>query len=339
LKGAIDVEELKGEILREKDNTVVIKLNKMCKIGKIFYKDNLKDTDRFLMNFENSNKVEFTDPNPNNRTFYKITCGNEEIVLAERIVPLKNFSNFRDLGGYKTKDDKTVKWGLFYRSEDLSNLKDDDLKYFESLGIKYVLDYRSEDEVSRNPDVQVRLVKNINIPGMNIKGNDNLDMTSYVEQVLQVNEVNINPEELLKEAYKTMPLDNPAYKELFNIFKNPENTAILQHCTAGKDRTGVGSALILLALNVDEDIVIKDYLESNNNRKSFTKNIMETYKDFMKDEKVKKMIEGVLGVDEMFIKSSLNSIKNKYGTYEEYFKNEYGLDKHELDRLRKLYLY
>ncbi|MGL5640951.1 MAG: tyrosine-protein phosphatase, partial [Paraclostridium sp.] len=327
------------EIFRGKDNDITIKLNKICKIGKIFYKDNLEDTDRFLMNFENSNEVGFLDPNPNNRTFYKIICGNEEIILAERVVPLKNFSNFRDLGGYKTKDGRTVKWGLFYRSEDLSNLKDNDLKYFESLGIKYVLDYRSEDEVSRNPDVQVKLVKNINIPGMNIKGNDNLDMTTYVEQILQGSTMDINPEDLLREAYKTMPLDNPAYKELFKIFRNPENTAILQHCTAGKDRTGVGSALILLALNVDEETIIKDYLESNDNRKSFTKNIMETYKDYMKDEKVKKMIEGILGVDETLIKSSLNSIKNKYGTYEDYFKNEYELDEDELDKLRNEYLY
>ncbi|MEG1131990.1 MAG: tyrosine-protein phosphatase [Romboutsia sp.] len=333
------MEELTGEIFRGKDNDITIKLNKICKIGKIFYKDNLEDTDRFLMDFENSNEVGFLDPNPNNRTFYKIICGNEEITLAERVVPLKNFSNFRDLGGYKTKDGRAVKWGLFYRSEDLSNLKDNDLKYFESLGIKYVLDYRSEDEVSRNPDVQVKLVKNINIPGMNIKGNDNLDMTTYVEQILQGSTMDINPEDLLREAYKIMPLDNPAYKELFKLFRNPENTAILQHCTAGKDRTGVGSALILLALNVDEETIIKDYLESNDNRKSFTKNIMETYKDYMKDEKVKKMIEGILGVDETLIKSSLNSIKNKYGTYEDYFKNEYELDEDELDKLRNKYLY
>lgn len=333
------MEELTGEIFRGKDNDITIKLNKICKIGKIFYKDNLEDTDRFLMNFENSNEVGFLDPNPNNRTFYKIICGNDEITLAERVVPLKNFSNFRDLGGYKTKDGRTVKWGLFYRSEDLSNLKDNDLKYFESLGIKYVLDYRSEDEVSRNPDVQVKLVKNINIPGMNIKGNDNLDMTTYVEQILQGSTMDINPEDLLREAYKTMPLDNPAYKELFKLFRNPEDTAILQHCTAGKDRTGVGSALILLALNVDEETIIKDYLESNNNRKNFTKNIIETYKDYMKDEKVKKMIEGILGVDETLIKSSLNSIKNKYGTYEDYFKNEYELDEDELDKLRNEYLY
>lgn len=333
------MEALKGEIIREKDNKIIIQLNNIVESGKVFYKDNLKNTDTFLMDFTNSNKIEFTDPNPKNRTFYKVTSKNEEIILAERVVPLKDFSNFRDLGGYETKDGRFVKWGLFYRSEDLSQLKDDDLKYFESLGIKYVLDYRSKDEVLKNPDVQVKSVEDINISGMNINGNDNLDMTTYVEGILSGNKTDINPEELLRQGYETMPLDNPAYKELFNLFKNPDNTAILQHCSAGKDRTGVGSALILLALNVDEKIVIKDYLESNNNREKLNKKIMEACKDYIKDEETKKMIEGILGVKESFIEASLNSIKNKYTTYEEYFKVEYGLDKSELDKLRQSYLY
>lgn len=49
-----------------------------------------------------------------------------------------------------------IKQGLFYHSEDLSNLKNDDLKYFDTLGIKYVLDYRSKEKVLENPDIQVK---------------------------------------------------------------------------------------------------------------------------------------------------------------------------------------
>ncbi|CEQ17962.1 tyrosine-protein phosphatase [Paraclostridium sordellii] len=332
------MENLKGEIIRENEDDIVIHLNHICKSGKIFYKDNLDSKDICLMDFINTDIIKFKDPKPENRTFYKVVSGDEEITLAERIVPLKNFSNFRDLGGYETKDGRNVKWGLFYRSEDLSNLKGEDLKYFESLGIKYVLDYRSSDEVLKNPDVEVKSVKNINISGMNLGGNDNLDMTTYVEGILSGNKIDINPEELLKQAYKNMPLDNPAYKELFKLFKNPKNTAILQHCTAGKDRTGVGAALILLALNVDEETVIKDYLESNDNREGLNKKIMEACKDYIKDEKTKQMIEGILGVKESFIKASLNSIKEKYRTYEEYFEAEYDLGKEELNKLRDTYL-
>ncbi|ELC8442725.1 tyrosine-protein phosphatase [Clostridium perfringens] len=333
------MEKLNGYVERVNNNKILIKLNRVCKNIKVFYRDALDKKETFLMDFSNTDSLEFEDPKPLNRTFYRIEADGEEIVVAERILPLKNFSNFRDLGGYETQDGRNVKWGLFYRSEDLSDLKGDDLKYFESLGIKYVLDYRSKEEVLNNPDVQIDLVKNINISGMNLKGNDNLDMTGYIKDILSGGKMTISPEELLKEGYEMMPLNNPAYKELFTLFKEPKNMAILQHCTAGKDRTGIGSALVLLALNVPEEIVIQDYLESNKTRKAFNDKVMSAFKDYIKDEKLKSSIEGMLGVDKSLINSSLDTIKNKYGTYERYFEEEYGLDCNKLKELRDAYLY
>ncbi|SHE84992.1 tyrosine-protein phosphatase [Clostridium fallax] len=119
-------------------------------------------------------------------------------MIAERIVPLKKFHNFRNLGRYKTRDGRKVKWGLFYRSEDLSKLKDDDLKYFKTLGIKYILDYRSKEEKERFQDFKLNDIKNINISAMT-----NLDV------------------------YKIMPINNKDFKELMKLFKNPKDTAIL----------------------------------------------------------------------------------------------------------------
>lgn len=333
------MERLNGYVERVDNNRILIKLNRVCQNIKVFYMDALDKKETFLMDFNNTDSLEFEDPKPLNRTFYKIEADGEEIIVAERVLPLKNFSNFRDLGGYETKDGRNVKWGLFYRSEDLSALKEEDLEYFKSLGIKYVLDYRSKEEVLSNPDVQVDSVKNINISGMNLKGNDNLDMTGYVKELLSGEKMTISPEQLLKEGYEMMPFNNPAYQELFTLFKNPDNMSILQHCTAGKDRTGVGSALVLLALNVPEKTVIQDYMESNKNRKEFNDKVIATFKDYIKDEKLKASIQGMLGVDESLINSSLNTIKNKYGTYEKYFEEEYGLDCNKLKELRDAYLY
>lgn len=333
------MERLNGYVERVDNNKILIKLNRVCKNIKIFYRDALDKKENFLMDFNNTDSLEFEDPKPLNRTFYRVEAEGEEIIVAERVLPLKNFSNFRDLGGYETQDGRNVKWGLFYRSEDLSDLKGDDLKYFESLGIKYVLDYRSKEEIANAPDVQVNSVENINISGMNLKGNDNLDMTVYVKKLLSGEKMTISPEDLLKKGYEMMPLDNPAYKELFTLFKDPKNTAILQHCTAGKDRTGVGSALVLLALNVPEEIVIQDYLESNKTRKAFNDKVMGAIKGYIKDENLKLNIEGILGVNKSLINASLNSIKNKYVTYEKYFEEEYGLDSNKLKELRYAYLY
>lgn len=333
------MKKLDGNIIRDDKGKIIIKLNRKCNNVEVYYGSKLNGNEKFLKDFKNTDEISFIDPDPDNRTFYKIKDDDSEIILAERIVPLKNFSNFRDLGGYYTKDGRKVKWGLFYRSEDLFNLKGSDLEYFKTLGIKYVLDYRSKEEAEKNPDVEVEAIKNINISAMSNLGNDNLDMASYVEGILKGNKMTITPEELLIEGYKSMPLNNPAFKELFNLFKNPENTAILQHCTAGKDRTGIGSALILLALNVPEETVILDYLESNNNRKVSNEKVIAVCRPYIKDEKTKKLIEGILGVNREFIEESLKIIKAKYDSYDEYFEKEYGLDKDILNKLRDHYLY
>ena len=69
-----------------------------------------------------------------------------------RKLPFTGAHNFRDLGGYKTSDGKTVKWGKVYRSDNLHSLTDEDVKYMERLNIKSVVDFRSDEEREDEPD-------------------------------------------------------------------------------------------------------------------------------------------------------------------------------------------
>ncbi len=93
--------------------------------------------------------------------------------------------------------------------------------------------------------------------------NQNLNMESYLKGILSKDSNQELPEKILMDGYSEMPLNNLAFKELINIIENPKNLAVLQHCTSGKDRTGLGSALILLLLGVPEEKVIEDYMLSN----------------------------------------------------------------------------
>ncbi|MGL4655842.1 MAG: tyrosine-protein phosphatase, partial [Sarcina sp.] len=124
---------------------------------------------------------------------------------------------------------------------------------------------------------------------------------------------------------------------LINVFKDYNNRAILQHCTAGKDRTGLGSALLLLILGVDEDTIINDYMKSNDYRKEANKNILSLYEDKLPKEAMQ-IFRDILGVEKDFIEASLDEMKKKYGSYENYFLKEYGLDKEDMDRIRDNYL-
>lgn len=195
------MENLKGILKRNNDGFINIKLDREVE-GKIFYKKTVNDKEKFLIDFK-SNEVGFKDPDIENRNFYIVKTEGEEIELAERLIPLSDFCNFRDLGGYYTKDGRMVKWGYFYRSEYLKELDSKDLRYFKTLNIKYVFDYRSKSEVNDAPDMQIEGVKNINIPAMESAdgNNENLDMEAYMKKFMS-GSATISPKEMLRNSIK-----------------------------------------------------------------------------------------------------------------------------------------
>lgn len=326
--------------LSRKNNMVRINFNQTVSKGSIFYKDFKDDIYKKLFNFVNKDFVEFKDPKPENRTFYKIVTPSSEFEIAERVLPLKNFYNFRDIGGYKTKDGRRVKYGIFYRSEDLHNLKGEDLDYFKTLDIKTIFDYRSSDEVKSNPDVLLSGIKYYNLSGIQTL-NNNLDMFTSIKNAIKNNKLDSVVDYLI-DGYKSMPLNNNAYKTLIESIKNKDNTPLLQHCTAGKDRTGFGSALILLLLGVDMKDVMSDYLLTNDCTKNHLKVLEEKFdpKSFnlnLTSDQMKE-IKGLLGVKKEFIKSSFDIIMKKYGSFESYFKEEFSLKSEDIENIKDLYL-
>lgn len=329
---------LNGILVRISKEILKITLNKKV-VGTLYYSEKLDGELKFIKHIEKENEFEFKDPEPKNRTFYFIKCEDEELILAERLIPFKRFCNFRDLGGYETKDGRKVKWGLFYRSESLNKLKGEDLEYFKTLGINYIFDYRSKGEVKLSPDKVIYGVKNINISAMRNLDNQNLNMESYLKGILSKDKGLESPEKMLMDGYISMPLNNLAFKEFIDTIKNPKNLPILQHCTSGKDRTGVGSALILLLLGVKEEKVIEDYMLSNKYRKMENHKILQSYEKHIENKAIRELIDDILGVKKKFIELSLNEIKNTYGNYERYFEKEYGLTKEKIELLRDEYLY
>lgn len=288
------------------------------------------------MKIECKTEIKFNDIDINNRNFYIVKENGEEIVLGERLIHLKNFCNFRDLGGFYTEDGRMVKWGKLYRSEALCDIEKSELDYFKSLDIKYVFDYRSKSEAEKLQDMIFPWIENMNISAMNTLDDENLDMEAYFYDYMQ-GKVEKGPIDLLKESYAIMPFNNKAYVELINTFRDYKNTGILQHCTAGKDRTGLGSALLLLILGIDEDTIIEDYMSSNEYRKEANEKIISLYADKMPKEAIQ-IFRDILGGEKEFIEGTLNAIKEKYSTYENYFLKEFNLSKEDIRKIRDNYL-
>ncbi|MDL2323334.1 tyrosine-protein phosphatase, partial [Bacteroidales bacterium OttesenSCG-928-A17] len=223
------------------------------------------------------------------------TCNNNTPV---RHLPMEGGYNFRDLGGYKTTDGKSVKWGKIFRSDDLANLTENDLAYLSAIPIVSIVDFRSESEMENAPDKLPASVENY-CPLSVSPGN--MDSGSIMNP-----SDSISPEQMMEQINILLVSDSAIiaqYKTFFALLQEKENIPLLFHCSAGKDRTGMGAALILFALGVDEETIFEDYLASNNYLEGKYSNMITAYPE----------LTPFFTVKEEYLKSGLNTIKKEYG--------------------------
>jgi protein-tyrosine phosphatase len=267
---------------------------------------------------------------------------------ANRVIPFEGAHNFRDMGGYRTSDGRKVKYGLFFRSDELTGLTEQDLMFMQSLNIKTVFDYRGETEARIMPDPALPYAKNIRIPAnpedfqeqMNLQAvpEGNNQQGHYLKEIIKTGLLKkFRAESYMTDLYTKLPLRNPSFKRLMEAVQDPEQLGLLHHCKSGKDRTGVGAAIIQLALGVSEHTVMEDYLLSNETMKTFNRNLLEPLAEHA-DETVLQNLNVLLTVNEAFLTAALESIKNTYGNYNDYFEEEFGLTKQKREALQRFCL-
>ncbi|CRK83163.1 tyrosine-protein phosphatase [Neobacillus massiliamazoniensis] len=251
---------------------------------------------------------------------------------TNRVVPFIGANNFRDMGGYKTSDGRTVKFGLFFRSDGLTGLTDEDMNFFKTLNIKYIIDYRDESEAQKNPDP---ILSNVTYERIQtIEQNNQFDT---FEEMARSNFFKNLSLDYMTELYSKLPLNNPAYKRLMQIIQDPNNLGLLHHCTFGKDRTGVGAALILSALGVPKNTVMEDYLLTKETMKEFTEKVFQQISAHF-DDRGLQIIENIIGIKEEFLETAFQSITNTYGNIDAYFAHEFGLTKEKRQALQSFCL-
>lgn len=164
-------------------------------------------------------------------------------VPRERSLNLKNAPNARDAGGYLTKDGRIVGWGLLYRSDKLSKIKQTECEVIRAAGIKTIIDLRNDEERRSAPDAACLF-----------------DFAEYKSVPIEVEATS------RIEGYKAMITEadlGAPIAEIFSILAERNNLPVIIHCAAGKDRAGGIVALVHLLLGVHPDDVIADYLLSN----------------------------------------------------------------------------
>ena len=164
-------------------------------------------------------------------------------IVGERILPLEQGSNFRDIGGYVTKDGRTVRWGKAYRSGAMPLLSEADYSLIDQLGIGSVVDLRSIEEREVAPNMVDDRT------GALFIAND------YSLKPLMAGFSKGNGENVYKGMEKILV---PQLRAIYRRIEANEG-AVVYHCSAGQDRTGMATALLYDMLGVDRETILKDY--------------------------------------------------------------------------------
>lgn len=271
--------------------------------------------------------------------------------LSKRI-PLEGTINTRDLGGYKTKDGRTIKFKRIIRTDKLCSITDKDIEFLvKHYSPALDIDLRKEVEANYHPDIPIPNCRYVDIgmtddsdrkenPHKEYKtGDADIDRLIHYLYVLDPNGDATHSMEVGYRRYINTEFSQKAIKEIFKLFINNKKGSILYHCSDGKDRAGMFTLLLLSALGVSKEDCLYDYLKTNENtkgkrdyRENYLRNVAK-----LDNEVLLNSILMVAGVRENWFMAAYDEIQ-KFGGIEKYLTEQIGLTKEELVELRNNYL-
>ena len=249
-----------------------------------------------------------------------------------RLLPMDGSHNTRELGGYKTTDGKSIKWGMLFRSDKLSDISKADQAYLQNLGIKKIIDFRSKEEKAEDPDIVPKGISYIEMP-ISVDG----AMRSKIEAVLK-GETNKEVKSFLIDANKEFVSDyNGVYGDFLKNLIDDDGPALF-HCTAGKDRAGFAAAITLIALGVSKEDVIKDYMKTNQFTEERIEEIIGQIELMTLYQTDAEVLRPLLGVEREYIETAFQTAEDEYGSLMNFIRHGLNISDDDLQKLRTKFL-
>jgi protein-tyrosine phosphatase len=277
--------------------------------------------------------VTVADPSPGTRPYVAlVTDDGRRTVVAERRIPLTGDANFRDLGGYETADGRRVRWGQIYRSGALDKLTDADLATLQSLDVKLVCDLRSPTEVQAAPDKAIPGAESVAIPMFD----RSVDPQAIREAVLAGDVAALGtPGSLLVEGNRKFVTDfTDDFAQVMERVMDPDYRPATVHCSGGKDRAGLTSALVLLTLGVPRETVIQDYLLSNTYRGPENAQTVERLQAILDPQEVE-VVKSLIEVRPEYLQAAFDTMEEEYGSVDAYLRKGLGISNAERKRFQQ----
>jgi len=261
-----------------------------------------------------------------------------------RVIKLEGQANFRDIGGYKTKDGQILKMGKVYRSGELQKLTDKDVQKLEEIKIKIVVNFLMQEEIEkRGRDNLPKGTKEIFLP---ITTEDAADLTKKAVLARETGDFSQLPVELNPTVHAILVEAGASnYASLIREIIKDKDGALVYHCSHGVHRTGTATAIILSLVGVPWETVREDYLLSNETRKEEVKKRIEQLGKMTAKtqgvpfEKVDMTnIKAFYILEGEYIDATRDTVMKTYGSFENYAIKELKISKEEIESLKKALL-
>ena len=224
--------------------------------------------------------------------------------LPTRTLTFDGCVNFRDLGGYRTTDGFQIGWRRLFRADGLNKLTPEDDRRLIELGVATVIDLRTVDEAKQRGRFPVERVP---VRYVDLPLTDVLPATEELPSWREASYVASRYSEMVSKGA-------PALTGAFEALAVSDSLPAVFHCSAGKDRTGVLSALILAFLGVPDEIIVEDYSLSAAAMERLLERLKAEYPDSVAE--VERYAPAILQVLPGTMEEFLAAMRVEYGTYE-----------------------
>ncbi|MDD4644574.1 MAG: tyrosine-protein phosphatase [Bacteroidales bacterium] len=238
-------------------------------------------------------------------------------------------TNLRDVGGILTKSGQTIRKGLLYRSGNLEKLNKENQMAVCGLNLQTAIDFRADEQRKRSPG-NYSGIREVVLP---------CDIDRPTRERLKPLLMRRSGDEAIIGAmdsvYREMvDMMVQPVGDMIRILLNPHDRPVLIHCQGGKDRTGFATAVIYWILDVDQEVIIHDYLKSNEFMHKKLRKIIRRMRIFTFGIFPKSNLYAAFEVRAQYLDSAWSVIQTKYGGLEGYLAAA-GIGTEDITKLRE----
>ena len=266
---------------------------------------------------------------PSQRHYYTLLFNDRyRVRVASRTVNVPGVQNFRDLGGYPVyAQHKRIRWGMLYRSARIDLSQPATRDKLNHLGIRTVIDLHTPSESPLPAGTLPGQPRVVHIP---------IPVDCLTDILADIDQQRIQPDTIGRIVERInrhiVAANAPAFRQMFDILLDKENYPAVIQCSTGKGRTGIASALVLSALDVNDDDIMTDYRLSRFNIPTAISYVYEL------PVRSQEALITLFSAHENFLNAAKDEIERTYGSVDEYLTKAVGLQKDELKDLRKILL-